>query len=321
MREAHGRIRWLESEIQKELGFDCSSVPTGTSINTLTQQSGCEQRHLTPVNNPALANSSVSAPQSAASVPVDTVTVNDASETSLLALNASGELRYLGASSGAFFASCAAALVQSPALGTNPPTPAQAEVARNYAARVTPESTMPINLSQDEISLLLISYEMWVHPLYPLLDLDTLRLLVNNHADCLSRDCLDVNAVPRSQRIETTIVLVVVALGATNRSNTIKQLRVTRDSLVERVASTTAPSASSLCAASLKHLNSSLENIQASVHYVQMLLLFCIYSSYGPVGPSQWQLAGLAIRVSFVHCVSPMGKVLMKLTTSRWQLN
>ena len=223
--------------------------------------------------------------------------MNDAPEASLLALNASGELRYLGASSGTFFASCAAALVRSSAANRQSRTQAPAETARGAASTSRPIFDAPISLSQDDVQLLLISYEMWVHPLYPLFDPGTLRNLVNGYADRLSNTLLVTSTLTVNQHIEMTIIYVVMALGATNRSNTIKQLRLNRDPFVDRVNLAPAPSPVSLCAISLKHLENCLENLQSNVQYIRMLLLFCIYSSYGPVGPSQWQLAGLAIRV------------------------
>jgi hypothetical protein len=224
--------------------------------------------------------------------------VNDAPEASLLALNASGELRYLGASSGTFFASCAAALVRSSAANRQSRTYAPAETARGAATTSRPTLDASVLLSQDEIQLVLTSYEMWVHPLYPLFDPGTLRDLVNRYADRLSNTPSMTSTFTVDQHMEMTIVYVVMALGATNRSNTIKQLHLDRHPLVDRVGSAPAPSPASLCAISLKYLDDCLEELQSNVQYIQMLLLFCIYSSYGPVGPSQWQLAGLAIRVS-----------------------
>jgi hypothetical protein len=223
--------------------------------------------------------------------------VNDAPEASLLTLNASGELRYLGASSGTFFASCAAALVRSSAANRQSRTQASTETARGAATTSRPTLDAPVLLSQYEIQLLLTSYEMWVHPLYPLFDPGTLRDLVSHYANRLSNISPVASTLTVNQHIEMTIVYVVMALGATNRSNTIKQLRLDHHPLVDRVGTAPAPLPASLCAISLKHLSNCLENLQSNIQYIQMLLLFCIYSSCGPVGPSQWQLAGLAIRV------------------------
>jgi hypothetical protein len=153
---------------------------------------------------------------------------------------------------------------------------------------------------------------MWVHPLYPLFDPGTLRDVVNRYTDRLSNNSLVTSTLTVDQNIEMTIVYVVMALGATNRSNTIKQLRLDRHSLADRVSSTPAPSPASLCTVSLKHLNNCLEDLQSNVQYIRMLLLFCIYSSYGPVGPSQWQLAGLAIRVGLVISSSSSSETVLK---------
>lgn len=275
----------------------CASLPTGTSLNARGGQDDDRNAHISPVSTHGLANISTTAPPSVLSNTAETPVVNDASDANLLTLNATGELRYLGASSGAFFASCAAAFVRSSGSDSQSRTTAQGSAGRP-PARITSPPDAPINLSWDEILLLLKSFEMWVHPLYPLMDPGALRDLVARHKNELSKDAPDGNILSSLQRVEITIVLVVLALGATNRSNTLKQLHLTADDLLYRIPSTPAPSAESLCAAALRHLRSCQDTIQSSVQYVQMLLLFCIYSSYGPVGSSQWQLAGLAIRVS-----------------------
>jgi hypothetical protein len=38
-------------------------------------------------------------------------------------------------------------------------------------------------------------------------------------------------------------------------------------------------------------------DLRPSISVIQVLLLACIYSSQSPLGPSQWQLAGFAMRV------------------------
>jgi hypothetical protein len=297
LKEAHRRIQWLQDEIHRGWGIDCASLPTGTSLQTQSRQETVGRNLAQPDCVPISPSGSVPAGGSSAHAPSETLVVNDAPEASLLALNASGELRYLGASSGTFFASCAAALVRSSAANRQSRTHAPTETARGAATTFRPTLAAPISMGQDEIQLLLKSYEMWVHPLYPLFDSGTLRDLVNRYTDRLSNTSLVPSTLTVDQNIEMTIVYVVMALGATNRSNTIKQLRLDRHSIAGRVGSAPAPSPASLCTISLKHLDNCLEDLQSNVQYIRMLLLFCIYSSYGPVGPSQWQLAGLAIRV------------------------
>ena len=298
MKEAHRRIQWLQDEIHRCWGIECASLPTGTSFRTQTLQGISGQNLAQPDGVPISPSGSVPAGGSSAQTPSETLVVNDAPEASLLALNASGELRYLGASSGTFFASCAAALVRSSAANRQSRTQAPAETARGAASTSRPIFDAPISLSQDDVQLLLISYEMWVHPLYPLFDPGTLRDLVDGYANRLSNTPLMPSTLTVDQHIEMTIVYVVMALGATNRLHTIKQLRLDHHPLVDRVGSAPSPSPTSLCAISLEHLDKCLEDLKSNVQYIRMLLLFCIYSSYGPVGPSQWQLAGLAIRVS-----------------------
>lgn len=115
LREAHSRIQWLEDEIKKELDMACASLPTGTPLSTLRRQNDDHRVHVSSTNTPSLAATSTTTPHSAVSNAVETAAVNDVSDANLLTPDASGELRYLGASSGAFFASCAAAFVRSSA--------------------------------------------------------------------------------------------------------------------------------------------------------------------------------------------------------------
>lgn len=306
MKEAHRRIQWLQDEIHRGWGIECASLPTGTSLQTQSRQETGGHNIAQPDSVLVSPSGSVPAGGSSTHTPSETLVMNDAPEASLLALNASGELRYLGASSGTFFASCAAALVRSSAANRQSRTQAPAETVRGAATTSRPTLDAHVSLSQDEIQLLLTSYEMWVHPLYPLFDPGTLRDLVNRYADRLSNTPLVTSILTVDQHIEMTIVYVVMALGATNRSNTIKQLRLDRHPLADQIGSATAPAPASLCAVSMKQLEYCLEDLRSNVQYIRVLLLFCIYSSYGPVGPSQWQLAGLAIRVgpaiSFLSC-------------------
>lgn len=145
------------------------------------------------------------------------------------------------------------------------------------------------SLLPDEIRLLLRSYKMWVHPLYPLLDLEVLDNLV---ARCT---VLQANSYPhQSQGQEVSIFYLVMALGATNYTNTLKQLNL--DPAQAR-PSDSASSPTYLYSVASKYFLSGEEQLRPSIVFIQIILLVCIYSSYGPIGSSQWQLAGLAMRV------------------------
>ena len=131
---------------------------------------------------------------------------------------------------------------------------------------------------------------MWVHPLYPLLETGELDGLV---ARCMARQSGEATNPFQGQ--ELSIFYLVMALGAMNRSNTVKQLRLGCPTATpsDRLVSAYLYSEAS------KHLTNSLEHKQfrPSIAFIRIILLVCMYSSCGPIGSSQWQLAGLAMRV------------------------
>ena len=96
---------------------------------------------------------------------------------------------------------------------------------------------------------------------------------------------------------EMTIFYLVLSLGAANRMNTIEQLRNQSQQTFEMM-SPTASSPSYLYSLSLMCFDCVVDKLCSSLVYMQVILLICIYSSYRPVGSNQWQLSGLAMRVS-----------------------
>ena len=229
---------------------------------------------------------------------MDSANLDNAPEISLLALNATGELRYLGPSSGALFADYATALVRSCSSGQD-----QHPWRRPCSPRSDRAGEMGVGLGNDsqpltseEIQLLLRSYEMWVHPLYPLLNLATLHSLVTRCGRLQEERARALEGGMWSQpNDEMAIFYLVMALGAMNRANTEKQLG-------SRATSSAPPvSAAHLYASALRCFYLTTETLQPSILFIQIMLLICIYSSRGPIGSSQWQLAGLAMRVSDVH--------------------
>lgn len=216
---------------------------------------------------------------------------SNAPEISLLALNATGELRYLGPSSGALFANYAIALlgsnVSSSKRNRQHPDGGGSEVILD--ARVDGDSEQR-PLSSKEVQFLLQSYKMWVHPLYPLLDLERLDGLV---ARCLAAQ--STIGAQTGEGHDMGIFYLVMALGATNHANTAKQLRINPSAIG---LSDRATSPTYLYAAASRYFLRSAEHLRPSVKFIQMILLVCIYSFYAPIGSSQWQLAGMAMRVT-----------------------
>lgn len=213
---------------------------------------------------------------------------------SILALNATGEQRYLGPSSGSFFATYAASILRSCA-------PGQAHVLSEQAgirtATETSQETIEnqIPLQPDMVRLLHKSYEMWINPLYPLMSLHKLSDLIERCAKSQATHPM-VSSGPTKDISEMATFYLIMALGAMNRARTFSHLST--DDLVDFPSPTAVtPSPVMLYSLAMQLFQTLSVDLQPSVSIIQVLLLVCIYSSQSPLGPSQWQLAGFAMRV------------------------
>lgn len=291
-------MTWLEDELASIFNVDCHLVKTGTPLEPLIKNSntnsaafhcpaaqgdGQEQTpeiiapaiHHTEQQNDGAGHNSLNM---------------DAPETGLLALNATGELRYLGPSSGSFFATYAASLARSCVPSQN----VRSHASSTTDNQISPERTATVAnvhhiLSSEAIRLLTHSFRIWTLPLYPLFSYKDL--------DSLVARCGSLQTTPRTENTEQSrdliIFYLVMALGSINASNTIRQ----RSDALSKPTHTV-PSASLLYAKALELFEHDVQHLRPSVSLIQILLLISIYSSYGPSGFSQWQLAGLAMRAS-----------------------
>ncbi|KAL7907628.1 fungal-specific transcription factor domain-containing protein [Trichoderma velutinum] len=104
---------------------------------------------------------------------------------------------------------------------------------------------------------------------------------------------------------EMMLFYLVMALGAINAENTLKQMRGQPEQ--EKMFSISAPRPSpvSLCMRVLQLMDENFQKLHPSIRFIQIIVLISIYSSYGSIGSSQWQLAGLAMRMAVetgLHC-------------------
>jgi hypothetical protein len=281
LKEAQRRIKWLEDELSRQVGADCRATSTGTPVQNrrpISSQSDAAQHREEPSGS---ATDGQLGPASSNN--------EEAPDIGLLALNATGESRYLGPSSGAMFANYAIALVQSSGLSNQPERnrrPHSSTMNDNVTGANLHEEHQP--LPPDEVQLLLGSYRMWVHPLYPLLDIESLERLV---ATCGTSQTSDAT---ETQEQDMSLFYLVMALGAANRANTIKQLQL--EPANYKPSDKTA-SSSFLFSMASQRLYLNAEGIRPSIMFIRTILLICIYSFYEPIGSSQWQLAGMAMRV------------------------
>lgn len=275
-------------------------MPTGTSLQPAHHglTSGTEQGPPGQLSSPSLVSSSTQPHE----IPDPSIPDDNAADIGMIALNATGEMRYLGPSSGAFFASYTSALVRS-CISTQNLWNITTSTQQANAGKKDVVSVNDLGrLSAKDVNLFLRSYKMWIQPLYPVLnsdDLDMLVLRYNEGAEADNPDC----GLGLEKSVELMLFYLVMALGAINDMNTVKQMRIQPEQDRLSDLSTPRPSSVSLCTRVLRLMDRNSQKLHPSVGLIQAILLISIYSSYGPIGSSQWQLAGLAMRV-FLICSS-----------------
>ncbi|UKZ69642.1 uncharacterized protein TrAtP1_010647 [Trichoderma atroviride] len=290
------RASWLEDEIFRNFRIQCKDVPTGSCLKS---EGGDFTERPTP--SPGIISPSTQSHEQGPSTPA-----GNAADIGMLALNATGEMKYLGPSSGAFFAAYASALARS-CLSTknfgNILLSSQQGEASRAKAHISANSLS--TLSSHDINLFLISYKMWILPLYPVLNSDDLDMLIKTYAEETGKDDSQMRQGNSEKDIQLMVFYMVMALGAVNAANTIQQIRKQsrRKDLLGFEAS--GPSPISLCTRALQLYDYNSHILHPSVGLIQVFALIAIYSSFGPIGSSQWQLAGFAMRMAVeigLHC-------------------
>lgn len=303
------RVSWLEDEIHRNFRIQCKDVPTGSSLKS---EAGDFTERPTP--SPGTISPSTQSHDQGSSTPA-----GDAADIGMLALNATGEMKYLGPSSGAFFAAYASALARSCLSTKNSENISlnsqQGETDREMVHR---SADKPSSLSSDDINLFLISYKMWILPLYPVLNSDDLDLLIRTYAEETGEHDSQMRQGGSEKNIQLMVFYMVMALGAVNAANTSQQVR--KQSRHKDLLSFEAsrPSPISLCTRALQLIDYNSHILHPSVGLIQVFVLIAIYSSYGPIGSSQWELAGFAMRVLLSLTFLFQSYSVLLLTLCRW---
>jgi hypothetical protein len=276
LKDAEDRVQWLEKIVDRELAVDSHHLPTGTPISSRAD-GGAPPRPTASRNTPptaAQANICDAGLTQTRQDGLDDSPHAEASNMSILALNATGEQRYLGPSSGSFFASYAAAILRSCA-------PGQAQIYSEQAGVWTATDTSSAAIAEQL-------------PLQP----SMVKLLQRSYARCASTQANHPVVPPETTDTtsEMTIFYLVMALGAMNSARTFSKLPP--DMLAEfTIPTATTPCPAILYSLAMQSFRMLSVNLQPSISMIQVLLLVCIYSSQSPFGPSQWQLSGFAMRV------------------------
>lgn len=297
-------MEWLEQEICTITGFDCRSVPTGTRVE-LTRRAvagaaGASQQDYLEGND-GIESEDIIEHEDTAGQSLETddnfSSAISAPEISALALNATGETRYLGPSSGIPFTGHAAVITRR-LLSSRAP-----EHDRRTSGNFV-QSHMPLALTdQDrvyengEVKWLVEPYVKWVQPLYPLFETATLEETVKT---CQELEATDEHSHDHSPQhaLRMAEYYLVLALGAVHSGNVSDE--AVRDQHSGDTPRLPSPKRdpTRLYLKSLEFFDSGSSDLQASILLIRVVLLMCIYGSHGKVGLGQWQLAGLAIRVS-----------------------
>lgn len=230
-----------------------------------------------------------------------------APDISLLALNATGELRYLGPSSGSFFAKYASDFARSllsedakrvSQAGSQPPNLSSTGERLHLPATETGTNTMH-NLSPRMSKYLLDCYLKWVQPMFPLFDQSYTKVVLEPFSMNESQH-EDITATGHeSQRVIMIIYLLVLALGAVHVTSQDHDSEEQSCYLEYQDAfSSKKLSPDLLFVEALNHLDNVSQVMQPSIPLIQIVLLICIYGGYKPSGNRQWQLSGIAIRVN-----------------------
>lgn len=296
--EASQRLSWLEQELHRVFGVDIRDVGTGTPLDSLSQHShhvrdGEEDAprgisEVTPSQTPCCPHASL--PDEHRSVRLHEVDT----DISLLALNATGEVRYMGASSGSFFAKYIANLARCfssntaelhdypEGHGVHPSTTAD---------RLTPVYSPEHWATSETYPFLLRCYMRWVHSIYPLFTTGYVTVL-----ESLSRS----NDDHQDNNDTTVIFYLVMSIGAVHaeQAHLLNDLQGDTGIQAYRNAFTQGLSAEALYRKAIDVLETGIQNLTPRISLVQILNLISIYASHRPSDNKQWHIGGIATRVS-----------------------
>lgn len=278
------RTIWLESQLQKTFGIHCADVATGTRLQPLAGEGPATTVEPSAARTPHPEASAPSFehvdPQNASTEPMP--------DASIVTLNATGDARYLGPSSGIFFALYANTYSQ---LSSSPRRRGErADHSAVQQATNTPLSERGRSIDSDRATVLAQAFREWVLPLYPIFSSDDIESV---RVRCIALEATQSPSVDRSpqESSELAIFYLIMSLGAVYEDGAAKRVR-----RAPADPSQGTPSASWYERA-LKYIDAGARSLVPSVSLIQILLLMSMYSMHSPVASTQWQLVGSAMRV------------------------
>ncbi|GKZ31499.1 hypothetical protein AbraIFM66950_012166 [Aspergillus brasiliensis] len=285
------RLAWLESELLRVLNLDVRQVSTGTALDTLPHcqhlllGQGAPHKTVDSVQN-AVARPSIAPHEGDSSTELDP-------DIPLLAFNATGEARYLGASSGSIFARFIANTAQS-ILPQGPTEPCLHP--RMDESSILHRAIVPFNSANwrtpATFAFLLRCYLKWVHSCYP--------LFLSQDIAVFESMCNSSRAPPEAGDL-TILLYLVLSIGAIHAEqrhlldhfqadiglqeyqNDAKHHNITSEALYRKA---------------IELLASEPSKLVPRISLIQILDLISIYASHRPSDNEQWHIAGMAMRIA-----------------------
>ncbi|KZF21948.1 hypothetical protein L228DRAFT_268457 [Xylona heveae TC161] len=294
--ETARRLAWLEYEIQRVFGVDIRPMSTGTPLDCLSPNKRVERAEddvRMGISNAAPSQTphyrpSVSSNEEQPERPHD-VDPN----ISLLVLNATGEVRYLGASSGSFLAKYIANVAQS-------------SLSRNHRLCFSSEgreTPLVSNSNRDSVFIptnwrtsetfpfLLRCYMRWVNSIYPLFSDDYITMLESFSSS---------SSLPEKNGDVAVIFYLVMSIGAihSEQAHLLNDIQGDTGIPAYQDASSHGLSAETLYQNATTLLESQIKGLTPRINLVQILNLISIYASHRPSDNKQWHVGGIAMRLA-----------------------
>jgi hypothetical protein len=307
------RLRWLEEGILRQFAVDIRSVKTGANLGDYFPRSE-------PLRHPPSANGPCAGEYGSSEGPLSSdgssAMLNECDseafstdvlpDISLLTLNATGEMKYLGPSSGSFFAKYASNFARrllhndgnGMSMSMELPSGIQSAQERLLSSRACRAEDVNGHLTPRISKYLLGCYSTWVHPLFP--------LFAPSYIDSVLQPlCVGEYGLldhPVSGSDSTKVILIIhrlaLALGAAHASASMSNDAEQASYLEYQDAVLTGKlSPDAIFINALDMLDRTSRTIHPSIALIQIVLLLYIYGGYKPSGNGQWQLAGIAVRV------------------------
>ncbi|KAF2010258.1 hypothetical protein BU24DRAFT_496998 [Aaosphaeria arxii CBS 175.79] len=279
------RTSWLEDQLQEQFGISCAEIATRTPLRPSS-----DLNLTVDTNRPVVELPRPQAP----SLPLDyeeqqNSSTEAAPDAGIVTLNATGDNRYLGPSSGIFFALYANTYAQVPGFGdTTPRNDNTSKEGRNNDDQELSDGN-PIDL--DGAKSLAQAFCSWIEPLYPILGSDHIHSMVTRCVALEGAGSSFSEQAPNDIH-DLSIFYLVMALGAVHQDGTAKCSRNVRAVPLEGVTS------ESLYHRALRYINAGARSLVPGVPFIHILLLLSLYSMHGRVASSQWQLVGSAMRMA-----------------------